>query len=230
MIRRINLIPASERPRTQTDFAMLGLIVAAVIVVAGIALSYVYFNGVLTDRKRELEEVQAQSAQARAQLVALAEYEKLGNQRRDAEEIVQHIYAGRTLLSQTLGDLSLVIPKEVWLQQLTLSAPPVPPWGPQGGAAAAGAPAVPQQGAFTITGMTYTFEDVATTLVRLDQIPSLVGIKLGTAGAAGGAASSGTTAGTSAAKTVKTFTMQAGVVNTQSPDTPLPISQVQVSP
>lgn len=78
--------------------------------------------------------------------------------------------------------------------------------------------------------MTYTFEDVATTLVRLDQIPSLVGIKLGTAGAAGGAASSSTTAGTSAAKTVKTFTMQAGVVNTQSPDTPLPISQVQVSP
>ena len=33
------LIPPSERLRTQTDFGMLGLIVLAVVVVAGIALS-----------------------------------------------------------------------------------------------------------------------------------------------------------------------------------------------
>ena len=107
MIRRSNLIPPSERPRTKTDFGMLGLIVIAVVVIAGIGLSYVYFNGVLTDRKRELEQVQAQSAQARNELAALAEYEALGNQRRDAEEVVQHIYAGRTAPLADVGGSEL---------------------------------------------------------------------------------------------------------------------------
>lgn len=228
MIRRINLIPPSERPRTRTDFGMLGLIVLAVIVVAGIALSYVYFNGVLTDRKRELEQVQAQAAQARNQLAALAQYEALGNERREAEEVVQHIYAGRTLLSQALGDLSLVIPKEVWLQQLSLAAPPVPPFAPVAGQAAAQQGAGSDEGSFTITGTTYTFDDVATLLVRLEQIPSLKDIKLQTAGASSASGASGTSATT--ADSLKTFAMQSVVVNTQSPDTPLPISQVQVAP
>ena len=84
MIRRINLIPPSERLRTQTDFGMLGLVVLAVVVVAGIALSYVFFNGTLTDRKRELES--GADRPGRSQLAALAQYETLGNQRRDAEE------------------------------------------------------------------------------------------------------------------------------------------------
>jgi len=229
MIRRINLIPPSERPRTKTDFGMLGLIVIAVVVIAGIGLSYVYFNGVLTDRKRELEQVQAQSAQARNELAALAEYEALGNQRRDAEEVVQHIYAGRTLLSQTLGDLSLVIPKEVWLQQLSVTAPAVPPFSPAGGA---GAPPSQETAAGTcsLAGTTYTFEDVATMLVRLEQIPSLKGIKLGTASSGAAAGGTATGSGSTAAKSVKTFSIQAIVVNTQSPETPLPISQVQVAP
>ena len=173
MIRRINLIPPSERLRTQTDFGMLGLVVLAVVVVAGIALSYVFFNGTLTDRKRELEQVQAQTAQVRSQLAALAQYETLGNQRRDAEEVIQHIYAGRTLLSQTLGDLSLVIPKEVWLQQLSLTSPPVPLFEGGTPATAPSKTAEVDQGSFTIAGTTYTFDDVATLLVRLEQMPSL---------------------------------------------------------
>lgn len=225
MIRRINLIPPSERLRTQTDFGMLGLVVLAVVVVAGIALSYVFFNGTLTDRKRELEQVQAQTAQVRSQLAALAQYETLGNQRRDAEEVIQHIYAGRTLLSQTLGDLSLVIPKEVWLQQLSLTSPPVPLFEGGTPATAPSKTAEVDQGSFTIAGTTYTFADVATLLVRLEQMPSLKSIQLQTAGAEGSSGGSG-----QSAKSLKTFTVQSVVVNTQAADTPLPISQVQVAP
>lgn len=228
MIRRINLVPLSERPRTQTDFGMLGLIVLALIVIAGIGLSYVYFNGVLTDRKRELEELQAQTSQARHELAALAEYEELGNQRRKATEVVEHIYAGRTLLSQTLGDLSLVIPKDVWLQQLSLTAGAVPPFSP-GNEAAGSSGQESDMGTCSLAGTTYTFEDVATMLIRLEQIPSLRETKLDTASSAGDAG--GSTSGTdSTAKSAKTFSIGADVVNTQPPDTPLPISQVLVTP
>ncbi len=125
MLRRINLIPQSERARTQSDVGMLGLIIVSVLVLAAIAFTYVYYNGVLRDRQQELASLQAQTAQVQGQLNALAEYQALDEKRQKAEAVVQHIYAGRTLVSQTLGDLSLVIPKESWLQRMQMSAPPV---------------------------------------------------------------------------------------------------------
>lgn len=215
MLRRINLIPQSERARTQSDVGMLGLIIVSAVVLAAVAFTYVYYNGVLKDRQEELASLQAQTAQVQTQLNALAEYQALDEKRQKAEAVVQHIYAGRTLVSQTLGDLSLVIPKESWLQRMQLSSPAVPAF------AAAAEDKEAKPGAFSVSGQTYTFEDVATTIVRLEQIPSLGPVVLTTA-------ATNDTA-TSTAKSIKTFTLTASVANTQSADTPLPISQVQVS-
>lgn len=216
MLRRINLIPLSERTRTQSDAGMLTLIVMGILVLAAIAFTYVYFNGVLNDRQRELAALQAETAQVQTQLNALAEYQVLDQERQRAEDVVQHIYAGRTLISQTLGDLSLVIPKEAWLQTLQLTAPPIPSMD-----------AVPEEnlkltGSFSATAQTYTFEDVATALVRLEQIPSFAAVALNTAGNRG-ASGAGT-------QSIKTFSLGAALRNTQLPDTPLPLSQVQVNP
>lgn len=215
MFRRINLIPESERARTQSDMGMLALIIASVVVLAAIAFTYVYFNGVLKERQQELASLQAQTAQVQSQLNALAEYQALDEKRQKAEVVVQHIYAGRTLVSQTLGDLSLVIPKESWLQKMQMSAPTVPAFA-NGGAAEAQA----EVGGMSVEGQTYTFEDVATTIVRLEQIPSLGPVSLTQAAENADASSS---------KAIKRFTLTALVANTQPADTPLPISQVRVS-
>lgn len=215
MLRRINLIPQSERARTQSDAGMLALIIVGAVVLAAIAFTYVYYNGVLKDRQQELASLQSQTAQVQNQLNALAEYQALDVKRQNAEAVVQHIYSGRTLVSQTLGDLSLVIPKESWLQQMQVSSPAVPAYG------AGGDDQDLKAGTFSVSGQTYTFEDVATTMVRLEQIPSLGPVLLTTAGTNDPA--------TSTAKSIKTFTLTASVSNTQPADTPLPISQVQVS-
>lgn len=216
MLRRINLIPAADRPRTQSDAGMLAIIVLAIIVLAGIAFSYVYFNAILSDRQRELADVQAETARVQGQLTALAQYEQLQEQRQKAEDVVQHIYAGRTLVSQTLGDLSLVIPEDSWLQTLQLTAPAMPPLE-------AGAQSVEiTAGSLSVEGRTYTFEDVAKTMVRFEQIPALERVVLGEAGEDSDSAAS--------TKTIKRFTFAAELINTQPVDTPLPLSQVQVAP
>lgn len=224
MIRRINLVPASARPRTRTDFGGLALLVLCILCIAGAVISYVYYDGVLAAKEAELSDLEAQVALTKKEVAALDQYDELENQRRETEGLVQYIYAHRTLVSQTLGDVSLVIPKEAWLQRLSLTAPAVPPMSDQGAAKAA---ATSTAGTFDVAGTTFTFEDVSTLLVRLREVPSLTDIALGQAVAESKA---GATTGTSknAGTGLVTFQLRGGLINTQSADAPLPVSQVQV--
>jgi Tfp pilus assembly protein PilN len=213
MMRRINLVPSGERRRTQTDIGLLLLVVVGAVVVIAILFSYFQTRGQLSDREAELAQLQTQIATVTAQLGSLAADEQLQNQVTQTETLAQQIYAGRMLFSEVLGDLSLVIPENVWIADLNLTAPVAASAAPAGGAAAAGGP-----GAFSISDAgTYTFEDVARAIVRLQQIPSLTGVTLTSANSA-----------VDNEVKVKKFGATAALVNTQPSDTPLPISQVGV--
>ncbi|MCL4368028.1 MAG: coiled-coil domain-containing protein [Actinobacteria bacterium] len=213
MVRRINLVPQAERRRTQTDIGLVVAIVIGVVIVGAILFSYFQTHGQLSDRQAQLAQVQTQIAQVQAQLGTLAQYEQLQNEVTQTETVAQQIYAGRTLFSEVLGDISLVIPENVWIADLNLNAPVAGTAKTGGAAAAAGA-----QGSLSIgSANTYTFEDVARAIVRLQQVPSLSGVTL-------------TQTNSVVVNTVKvkTFGVTATLVNTQPTDTPLPISQVGV--
>lgn len=220
MVRRINLVPSEQRRRTQTDLGLLLVAVAAVLVVAGVALSYFYFNGILSDREAELADLQAQNQQLQAQLAALGKYMEIDEQRQAAEDLVRTVYAGRTLVSEVLGDLSLLVPDNVWFSTFAVTAPDPPPVLSPEQAAAQVASAVETQGSMTIAGNTYSFEDVATFLVRLEQIPAVGTVTLTSAG--------GPVGSVDPAKDVKGFSVEAGVHNIQPADTQLPVSRVEV--
>jgi Tfp pilus assembly protein PilN len=216
VVRRINLVPVAERARTKTDVGVLVLIIVGVVVLAGIAFSYYSFNNQLSTKQDELAQLQNENAQIVAQLASLAEFDALAQKTKDTETLVQALYLGRTLVSSVLGDISLVVPDNAWFTSLTVDAP----YKTIGGdAAAAGAAAT--AGSVSIQANTYSFEDVATFLVRMGLVPGLVDINLSSAGAA--------TAGSDPKKTVKSLSVGAGLVNTQDPSTPLPLTQVQVS-
>lgn len=211
MVRRINLVPAGARARTKTDVGGLVLIIVGVVVLAGIAFSYYSFNNQLSSKQDELAQLQGQNAQIVAQLASLAEFDALAQKRAETEKLVQALYAGRTLVSQVLGDISLVLPDNAWFTSLSVDAP----FSPIGGdPAAAGAAA--SAGSVDLQGNTYSFEDVATFLVRMELVPGLVDINL-------------SSAGDETNKTAKPFTVGAGLVHTQDPTTPLPLTQVQVA-
>jgi Tfp pilus assembly protein PilN len=216
MGRRINLVPQSERARTTTDVGMLSLLAVFVLVIFAIGLSYYVLNGRLDTKQQDLADVQQQVSQLQAQVASLDKFALLSAQREKAEATVQQIYAGRTLVASLLDDVSLVIPDDAWFGSLTLqTSDPVNKTTAAGGAAAA-------QGANTVSieGNTYSFEGVAQVLVRLKLIPSLTAVSLVSAGAPAG--------DVDPARGVKGFTATALVVNDQSPDTPLPVSQAEV--
>ena len=87
--------------------------------------------------------------------------------------MVQSIYSSRTLLSDVLDAVSLVVPENAWFQSLQLTASdPVPAGDRRGRASSAG------DGKISIEGQTYSFEDVSRLIVRLQLIPSLTGVEL----------------------------------------------------
>jgi Tfp pilus assembly protein PilN len=209
MARRINLVPQSERARTSTNYAMLGFVAAALIVVAGLGLAYYTFSGSLIDREADLQSLEDDYKVVQAQVQALAKYGQLDAQRQSAEDIVVSAYAGRTLVSEILDNLSLVVPENVWFASMDLTT--LDP----------GLEATENEtGEFTISGNTYSFEDVAQLLVRLQLVPALGDIKLESAGDPTGPVDEG--------KEVRGFSINSTVSNTQPEDTALPMSQVEV--
>jgi Tfp pilus assembly protein PilN len=207
MARRINLVPRGERARTTTNVGVLALVAAGIIVVFALGLGYYLFNNTLSDRKQELEDVKAERASLEAQVNALREYEQLASKRQAAEKLVQQIYAGRTLVDDILNDISQVVPPTVWFTDLSLTtADPE-----ESLAATQGGTLVASGNTLSLEGKTYTFEDVAQLLVRLRLVPSLAEVDL-------------MSAGTEPDVEIKTFSIEALVINTQPEDAPLPLS------
>lgn len=220
MVRRINLVPQSERSRTSTDFGLLALLAVVIIAIFAIGFGYYLWNNTLDDRQQALADAQQQTASLEAQLAALTQYERLQAQRAGAEAVVQGIYANRTLVSEVLDAVSLVVPENAWFESLALTtADPVLAATDAGSTPAAGAGAQADN-KLAIEGNTYSFEDVAQVLVRLQLVRTLSGIDLVAAGAPKGS--------TDPAKVVKGFSIDASVINMQPADTPLPMSQVEV--
>lgn len=214
MARRINLLPHSERARTTTDFGMLAMVVAMLVVVFAVGLGYFVFSARLDTKERELADVRQQVTQLQSQVAALEHYSRLSAQTEQTEAVVQQVYASRTLVTPILDSLSLVIPEDAWFRNLSLETPdPVL----QGGAVPG---ATPTRATISIDGNTYGFDGVAQVLVRLQLLSALRDVTLVSAGEPRGT--------TDPALDVTGFTITAEVINDRPIDTPLPMSRVEV--
>ncbi len=219
MARRVNLVPPSERSRTATDVGLLALLGAAIVVIFAIGFGYYLLNNTLTDREQELADLQQQNAVLQGQLAELQQYGDIQRDRAEAEEVVQGIYSSRTLVSDILDAISLVVPENAWFQTIALTT--LDP--KSSGAAAEGgqsAPAEAGDNEISIEGNTYSFQEIAQVLVRLQLVPSLSGVNLVSAGLPRGT--------TDPEIEVKGFSIDAVVDGPESTDTPLPLSQVEV--
>lgn len=211
MPRRINLVPKGERARTTTNVGALGLVVLGIVVLFGLGLGYYLFSNTLSDRRQELGDIEAERASLEAQVNALREYGLLASERVAVEKVVQGVYAGRTLVNEILTDISQVIPSNVWFVGMNLSTlDPGVDLEDTGSSPGAGG------NVFSVDGNTYSFEDVAQVLVRLQLVQALQVVTLLSAGEPVGAVDE--------TQDVKGFSIDAVVVNTQPEDTPLPLS------
>jgi len=216
--KRINLVPKSERVRTATNVPALALIAGGILVVFSLALSYYLLNNQRNSLREELSGLEDQRASLEQQVRALDSYKELAAQVATMEETVRGVYAGRTLVYDVLSDISRALPENVWLTTMSLSLGE--PQQVSNAEDENNGKIVSGVGSLSIQGNTYSFPDVSALLVRLKLVPSLREITLGSAGNPVG--------NVDPSKHVRGFSMTTAVVNTQEPDTALPMSKVEV--
>jgi Tfp pilus assembly protein PilN len=184
----VNLLPAYARPghpwaavgRDLSARRVLkaGSVVACVAVV-GLGLGYAYERSVVNDRRATLADVQAEVAVADAKAAPFRSAQAAAAARLAAAGTVSE---QRVAWERLLADVSSVLPKQVYLQSLSVQSPtPLAPGAiPAPTTPAPGTPTPATTGAagFSATGVASSHVRVALVLDRLASLPWLSNVTL----------------------------------------------------
>jgi Tfp pilus assembly protein PilN len=165
---RINLLPKEllERRSYEQSYRWVGIIgVGVALIVLAIWVGMLLQ---LAGKQGELQSKQQESLSYEKEARDLEVFQESERKLKDRESVVQLALAGRVNMGQVANDLSLVLPDEVWLDELTIN----------------------QDTGLTIAAVTprnngrsteVAFKSVAKTLVRLAEVQSLYDVWLTTA-------------------------------------------------
>jgi Tfp pilus assembly protein PilN len=177
-MRAVNLLPKDDAQRGRRQQNLPALISTALIVLVTGLVGVLYFSAKSTSTTRQLELEDAQ-----AELALLPTPSELASQTAGQRKLASERQARISALSAALGhrvawdrvlrEISLVLPDDVWLTQLTALSPTPP----TAAAAPATAPGAVPQG-FTMAGYTYSHDAVARLITRLSVIPDLQNVWL----------------------------------------------------
>jgi Tfp pilus assembly protein PilN len=172
-MRAVNLLPkdagrASRRANPVTLVALVG----GALVLAVLGGLFMVASSALSANEEGLARVQAELATlpAPATTPAAAPPSQLAAERAPRVAALSAALAERVSWDRVLRRFSLVLPDDVWLQNLTLTSRATP----QGAQAAASGEAT----GFSITGRTYSHSGVARLLSRLAAVPDLERVQL----------------------------------------------------
>lgn len=208
----VNLLPAYARPGH--PWAAIGKDLAprrvakiagatACAVVLGLGLGYLYERSAVNHKQATLADVQAQVAAADKKAAPLREAQAAAAARLVA---VATVSKERVVWERLLGDISRVLPSQVFLQSLSLQSPtPL-----ASGATTTSVSPTPGVTGFTATGIASSHVRVALVLDRLSSLPWLSNVMLNSSsdGAGGSTGAATATSGTLAGG--DTFTVSAG--------------------
>jgi Tfp pilus assembly protein PilN len=97
----------------------------------------------------------------------------LVQERSDRESALAVALTGRVAFDTLMRQISLVLPEDAWLTQLSATAP-----APAATEEAAAAAPAPESDSVTIQGATWSHDGVAVVLGRLGALPTLTGVRL----------------------------------------------------
>ena len=155
---RVNLMPreiAEAAKFRRFQFAMGATLLGAVVVVAG--LTYQAHHGVAA-AKQQLADAQAQQTNLQQQLNSLQSVQDVYDQYAAKQAVLQKAMGDEIRWSYYLEDLSLKIPSNVWLNNVSATE------GAAGAANSGAAAATGAVGSITFAGVAFSHDDVATWL------------------------------------------------------------------
>lgn len=126
-MRPVNLIPAEDRPGSQRPlrtgplaYIIVGALVAALIAVTALVVT----NSQISDREAEVTQLESEQASAEAQAQSLAAYTQFHSVREQRVATITSLADSRFDWARVMRELSLVLPGDVWLSNLSASASP----------------------------------------------------------------------------------------------------------
>jgi Tfp pilus assembly protein PilN len=178
IMRAFNLLPsehATEQARPGVGLAQVGVALGGLLAFAALAALYLFSSAGVTERKQDVDALEAQLATLRApQEPGGEEVEAaLAGERTARTTALAAALDGRLAWDRLLREFSLVLPENVSLQSLQAAAPVQ-----AAGAAPADADAAAGANTFTIVGFTEEQEDVALLLSRLALLPEFTSVSL----------------------------------------------------
>jgi Tfp pilus assembly protein PilN len=185
----VNLLPAYARPghpwaAVGRDLSARRVLkagsVVACVAVLGLGLGYVYERSVVNDRREALADVQAEVAVADAKAAPFRSAQAAAAARMAAAGTVSSM---RIAWEGLLADVSRVLPRQVYLQSLSLQSPTPLATGASIPAPTTPAPGTPTPAAtsplgFSATGVASSHVKVALVLDRLASLPWLSNVTL----------------------------------------------------
>jgi len=126
-VRPVNLIPPEERRGEQAPlrsgplaYIVLGALVAVLVGVVALVLT----DNQISERKDEVAKLKREDAAATARATRLASYTQFRSLSEQRVATVQSLADSRFDWERVMRELSLVLPDDVWLVNLTASATP----------------------------------------------------------------------------------------------------------
>ena len=178
IMRAFNLLPsehATEQARPGVGLAQVGVALGGLLAFAALAALYLFSSAGVTERKRDVDALEAQLAALTAPKEPGGEKVEaaLAGERATRTAALAAALDGRIAWDRLLREFSLVLPENVSLQSLQAQAPVQ-----AAGAAPADPAAAAAASTFTIVGFTEEQDDVALLLSRLALLPEFTSVSL----------------------------------------------------
>jgi Tfp pilus assembly protein PilN len=135
-MRPVNLIPAEERRGEQAPLrtgALVYLVVGAFVAILVGVTAMVLMSNKIADRENEVTQLQREDAVVAAQAQRLASYTQFRVLSEQRVQTVSSLADSRFDWERVMRELSLVLPSDVWLVDLTATAAPGVGVGGSGG-------------------------------------------------------------------------------------------------
>jgi type IV pilus assembly protein PilM len=181
-MRGVNLLPkgAVVKKSRRSTFVAIGAPVAVAVPLAALTFLYLGAHGKVVDQQSQLDAAKAELAALPQPTTPTIDTAVVGDEAVRATAVA-NVLGGRLAWEAVFRDMSRVLPANVWLSTLSLTAPDTSAnladgTVPGSSAAAPGVEPVPT--AVAIDGFTFTQPDVARLLARLATLPSLKRVTL----------------------------------------------------
>jgi Tfp pilus assembly protein PilN len=179
LMRAFDLMPKVEtrEKRPRAGLARIAVALLGLVVLAGLAAGYLYAGADLMSKQGKADDLRAQLAE----LDVPAQQPDAGTQALAGEEqarttALSAALATRIAWDRVLREVSLIIPDDVWLTQLSASTPNATPGGASAVPAATTGTASPNS--LSVVGLAGSQKSVALFLSRLETIPELTSVQL----------------------------------------------------